>query len=200
MSDLVPSKLPALLGDERFSHGAMTVLDFWRWALGDLRMNNARGYLAEYLVARAVGSPDSTRIEWGAHDVTAPSGLRIEVKSSAYLQSWRQKKLSSPRFGLTGAALIWDESLGDYRDDPTGRVDAWVFALQRCKDLDTYDPLDVSQWLFWTAANEDVESWGQKTISVARIEAMLGTPLVWAELDEELGRIRVPPRGQPSPR
>ncbi len=51
-----------------------TVLDFWRWALGDLRMNTARGYLAEYLVARAVDAKSAHRVEWDAWDVTAGDG------------------------------------------------------------------------------------------------------------------------------
>ncbi len=42
-----PSELPSLKGEELFSFGP-TVLEFWRWALGDLRMNTARGYLAEF--------------------------------------------------------------------------------------------------------------------------------------------------------
>ncbi|WP_345314834.1 hypothetical protein [Garicola koreensis] len=32
------------------------VLDFWRFALSDLKMNNVRGYVVEFLVARAVGT------------------------------------------------------------------------------------------------------------------------------------------------
>ena len=56
-----------LTGEERFGEGA-SVLDFWRWALGDLRMNTARGFLAEYLVSLAVGSKAPIRIEWAAHE------------------------------------------------------------------------------------------------------------------------------------
>src|SRR5207253_6112014 len=140
-----PSELPLLTGSEGFSEGDATVLDFWRWALGDLRMNNARGYLVEFLVTRAVGSTDPLRIEWGAHDVKAPDGTRIEVKSTGYLQSWAQKALSVPRFSFTGAQMSWDEEAGTYVVDPTGRVDVWVFALHTCSDHDSYDPLNVGQ-------------------------------------------------------
>lgn len=66
-------------GDEHFSIGP-SVLDFWRWTLGDLRMNTARGYLAEFSVAKAVGSKAPMRIEWAAHDVDAEDGTRLEVK------------------------------------------------------------------------------------------------------------------------
>lgn len=64
MSRLNPVQLPPLTGAQSFTAGDATVLDFWRWVLGDLRMNNARGYLAEFLVARALGSPAPIRIEW----------------------------------------------------------------------------------------------------------------------------------------
>jgi hypothetical protein len=58
-----------------------TVVDFWQFALSDLRMNNTRGYLAEFLVAKAVGAT-AGRVEWDAFDVLAPSGARIEVKAT----------------------------------------------------------------------------------------------------------------------
>jgi hypothetical protein len=58
MSDVWTSAptLPPLDGSESFSGVDATVLDFWRFALSDLRMNNTRGYLAEFLVAKAVGA------------------------------------------------------------------------------------------------------------------------------------------------
>ena len=56
---------------ERFAGLDATVTDFWRFALSDLRMNNARGYLAEFLVAQAVGAT-GPRVEWDTYDVLAP--------------------------------------------------------------------------------------------------------------------------------
>ena len=82
------------------------VVDFWRFALSNLRMNNARGYLAEFLVAKAVGST-GLRIEWDPYDVLAPDGTTIEVKTSAYLQAWDQYKLSTIQFtGLPQSHLV----------------------------------------------------------------------------------------------
>src|SRR3954447_25289045 len=79
-------ELKPLDGKERV--GSATVLDFWRWALGDLRMNLARGYLAEFLVARALEDPRPVREEWADYDVTAADGTLVEVKTTAYLQGW----------------------------------------------------------------------------------------------------------------
>ena len=50
-----PAAAPGLRGDEAFVGVDAQVLDFWRFAMSDLRMNNTRGYLAEFLVARALG-------------------------------------------------------------------------------------------------------------------------------------------------
>jgi hypothetical protein len=142
-------------------------------------MNTARGYLAEFLVARALRSPDATRVEWAAHDVTAADGTRIEVKSSGYLQSWGQRTPSVPRWGLTGAKLVWNADSGSYEDDPAGRVDVWVFALQACADRDEYEPLDISQWRWWAAPNVAVERCGQKTAGISTIEKLAGQPVHW---------------------
>ena len=52
-----------LSGEEVVAGTDATVVDLWRFALSNLRMNNARSYLAEFLVAKAVGST-GLRIEW----------------------------------------------------------------------------------------------------------------------------------------
>ena len=94
-----------LSGEEVVAGTDATVVDFWRFALSNLRMNNARGYLAEFLVAKAVGST-GLRIEWDPYDVLAPDGTTIEVKTSAYLQAWDQYKLSTIQFtGLRSRIL-----------------------------------------------------------------------------------------------
>src|SRR3954447_8661789 len=105
-----PPAARELQGDEPFAGLDATVLEFWKFAMGDLRTNNVRGYLAEFLVARAVGAT-GRRVEWDPWDVTAPDGTRIEVKSSAYLQSWAQARLSTPIFKVS-AAYGWDEVSG----------------------------------------------------------------------------------------
>jgi hypothetical protein len=78
MTGLTPRELPRLSGSEVFRESRRSVLEFWQWAMGDLRMNTARGVLAEYLIAVAVESTAPFRIEWAGHDVTGGDGTRIE--------------------------------------------------------------------------------------------------------------------------
>ena len=70
-----PTDLEPLQGHEPLGGG--TVADFWRWALGDLRMNNARGYLVEYLVAQAIGDRAPIRVEWGPYDACGADGTLV---------------------------------------------------------------------------------------------------------------------------
>jgi hypothetical protein len=83
MTGLVPPELPRLTGTESFRQSRRSVLAFWQWAMGDLRMNTARGLLVEYLIAVAVDPAAPFRIELAGHDVTGADGARIEAKSAA---------------------------------------------------------------------------------------------------------------------
>lgn len=157
-----PAATP-LTGAEPLTGTDATVSDFWRFAMSDLRMNNVRGYLAEFLVAKAVGAVGQ-RIEWDAFDVLMPDGTRIEVKSSAYLQVWDQRKPSEIRFtGLTGRT--WTPQEGE-SEAATFNADVYVFAVQTAKTHDVYDPLDVSQWTFYVLSREVVERRGYRSISL----------------------------------
>src|SRR4051812_26608404 len=95
---LIPKPVERLNGDEVLAGSALTVSDFWRWGFSDLRTNIVRGVLAEFLVASAVGDPSPLRCAWDNFEVTTPTGIRVEVKSSAYLQSWSQRRVSAIAF------------------------------------------------------------------------------------------------------
>lgn len=162
---LRPPRLVHLSGDEEFSFGA-SVVDFWTWALGDLRMNTIRGFLAEFFVAQAVGSEAPHRVEWAPFDVESAEGIRLEVKATGHLQSWTQSKRSTPEytFSTAYATSMWDEALGqNVAVDPMNRVDAWVFALQTCQDHTAYQPLDLEQWKFRVVPHRQLIASGQKS-------------------------------------
>jgi hypothetical protein len=86
-------------GDEKFLLNGKfldtTLLEFWRWYASDLVNNAIRGVLAEYIVVCALGLPDRYRIEWSVCDLVTQSGLKIEVKSAAYLQKFNSQKFLS---------------------------------------------------------------------------------------------------------
>ncbi|WP_134001580.1 hypothetical protein [Kribbella sp. VKM Ac-2566] len=59
-----PPPALTLTGAERFRGVDATVTEFWAYALRDLRTNTTRGFVVEFLVARAVAAT-APRVEWG---------------------------------------------------------------------------------------------------------------------------------------
>jgi hypothetical protein len=177
----VVAEAEALTGAELILPG-VSVRDFWAWALGDLRLNSTRGMLAQFLVAKALGDPRLRDDGWGNFDVLTPEGIKVEVKSSGYLQSWTQKKLSKIVFsGLKGRS--WDAETG-YGAEPEYRADVYVFAVHTCQDPSLYDPLDLDAWIFYVLSASVVRELGQKTLSLARLAALAPSPVNWSGLPD----------------
>ena len=172
-----------LSGSERFKGADASVSDFWSFAMSDLRMNNVRGYLAEFLVARAVGA-SSNRIEWDAYDVLSRTNVKIEVKSFAYLQVWDQRKLSAPVFtGLKGRT--WTPQIGE-SIAPTYNADVYVFCVQTAQTHAEYDPLDVAQWQFFVTSQSKLSDLGYKSISLKTLLTIANGPLPYAGLADAI--------------
>lgn len=102
--------------------------DFWQWAYSDFLSNALRGVLAEYIVAQAVGCTHRPRTEWDAYDLKTDSGLKIEVKSSAYLQTWAQRQHSPIRFDI-GLKRGWDAASNLYATEAIRSADVYVFSV-----------------------------------------------------------------------
>jgi hypothetical protein len=79
--------------------------EFWKWAYSDFLSNAERGVLAEDMIAKALGCTNRGRVQWDAYNLDADPGLKIEVKSAAYIQSWPQKSPSSIRLDVAHILL-----------------------------------------------------------------------------------------------
>lgn len=139
-------------GDESFHIDgqllAANVLSFWQWSASDLITNTTRGRLAEYLVAYALGVADGARVEWDAYDLRTASGIKVEVKSASYVQSWQQTRPSTIAFGIR-PTLGWEADTNTYSTQIKRQADVYVFALLAHRDKMTLDPLNVAQWQFY---------------------------------------------------
>ncbi|MEC3894393.1 hypothetical protein ACFYOC_12725 [Nocardiopsis alba] len=147
-----------------------TLGDFWSWACSDLVGNTMRGTLAEYLVATALGAAAGVRTEWDAVDVRTPEQWLVEVKSAAYLQSWKQDTLSRIAFSIA-PATGWDAQTGSQMVDVLRHADVYVFCLLHHKDKQSLDPLDLSQWTFFVLTTRvlDEHCLTQKTITLSSL-------------------------------
>ncbi|MEU7112934.1 hypothetical protein [Streptomyces sp. NPDC046182] len=171
-----------LRGDEAFTGTpgpAFKVMDFWRYAMPDLRTNTTRGLLAEFLVHRALGAR-VRNVEWESFDVLTGDGLRVEVKASAYVQGWDQRGPTPVRFTrLRGRA--WSPQTGGPAES-TYNADVYVFALHTAPDHAGYDPLDISQWSFYVLPGPEVEALAQDSLGLATLSRLAEPPVSYEGL------------------
>ena len=164
-------------GEERFiiqnAETDIRLLDFWKWNQSDILNNSLRGILAEFIVAKAVNAINETRVEWDAYDLLTADGIKIEVKSAAYLQSWQQSKNSIIQYNIR-PTLAWEASTNTYTTEIKRTADVYVFCLLNEQDRHLVNPLDLDQWEFFVLATEQInrEKGSQKTIGLNGILKM----------------------------
>jgi len=161
-----------------------TVLDFWRWSTSDLVSNATRGRLAEFIVAKALKiATNSVRDEWAACDLNSQEGIKVEVKSAAYMQSWAQRKPSSISFSVR-RARAWNPETNRQAAKPSRLADVYVFALLAHLDKPTVDPLNLDQWEFYVlstrAINERTRS--QHSITLNSLKRLNAGPVPYVGL------------------
>lgn len=180
-------------GDEPIHHGGRPlparVVDFWRWAYSDLLSNTTRGAFAEFIVAAALGLDLRVRDPWSDCDLRLPSGIRIEVRSAAFVQSWAQRAPSRITFSVRRSQR-WDPDRGAYEGVRQHNADVFVFALLCECDRAKIDPLDVTQWKFFVLPTRAVESraGNAQTLSMKRLNQIGGETCDFSSLHAAVGR------------
>jgi len=157
-------------GQEHFNFDGtqlpINVLSFWQWSSSDLLGNALRGKLAEFIVASAIDVLGNLREEWDEYDLVANNGLKIEVKSSSYLQSWVQNKLSKIIFGIQPTGETQSSN-----PERSRKADIYVFCVLAHKEKETVDPSNLNQWDFYilktTVLDKEVPT--QKTITLSSL-------------------------------
>lgn len=150
-----------------------SVLDFWVWMASDVLNNTLRGIVAEYIVSQATGACAPVRVEWDPVDITMPEGegIKIEVKSAAYLQSWHQDRPSAISFRIA-KTYPWDWKTNQYGETQIRSADVYVFCVLAHLDDRTIDPLELTQWEFYILPTSTLDTTlgDQKTVSLSRLK------------------------------
>ena len=169
------------------------LLSFWQWSSSEIVGNTLRGVLAEYIVSIDIKCPYKVREEWDAFDLITQEGLRVEVKSSSYLQSWKQNKFSNISFGIQ-ETIIWDENTDNNKrtTEAKRQADVYVFCLLAHKEQETIDPLNLKQWEFYVlptrVLNERVGS--QKRITLSSLLTLKPEKCRFGEINKAIDKIK----------
>jgi hypothetical protein len=165
---------------------------FWRWAFSDLNSNTARGLVAEFIVAQALGCADVCREEWYPCDLVMKSGMRIEVKSAAYRQTWAQRETSPIRFGI-GPARAWNPETGKFADTFERQSDVYIFCVLENQTPSPNDPLDLDRWSFYLLSTAELNRKcpAQRSISLAKVISLGARRKPFAELKDVFSNISI---------
>ncbi|MCU1332266.1 MAG: hypothetical protein JWM08_1258 [Candidatus Angelobacter sp.] len=181
------SKLLAMrkTGDEHFLSSTnpldITMLHFWQWSASDLVSNTARGLLAEFIVASALGLTSELREEWRSFDLLTASGRKIEVKSCAYLQAWGQRKLSKIVFSIR-PTRAWDVDTGALAAEIKRQAHVYVFALLTQKDKAALDPLNLDQWEFYVVPTALLDARSGNSINLKSLQQICPVAVSYTDL------------------
>lgn len=164
-----------------------SLLDFWKWSASDILSNTLRGILAEFIVATALEIDiKQPRKEWDAFDLTTKSNIKVEVKSSAYIQTWEQVKFSSISFGC-GPTKEWNYEIDKRSDVLKRHADVYVFCLLKYQDKSNINPLNTDHWEFYIISNTELENKikSQKKISLSALNKLC-TPVNYSEIQKNV--------------
>lgn len=197
-NNTIPEELRALplgrrSGNEEFHENRVplgkNLLSYWEWSASDLLGNTERGRLAEYIVAMALGVDGGVRSGWEAYDLETPSGIRVEVKASAYVQTWGQKTLSKIIFGIR-PTRAWDPVTNVFADNARRQADVYVFAVLTERNKADADPLNVAHWRFYVLPANVLEKQipSQKTIGLSSLLKLDAREVDYRELRDAIER------------
>lgn len=149
-----------------------TMLNFWSWAYSDLIRNVNRGAFAEFVVREAMNTQcrntprTDFRVSMDAYDLLSPDGIRVEVKSSAYIQAWESEHPARISFRIAPAKSL--DSSGNYSADSQycRHSDVYVFCVWTAMSREQ-NILDLSLWDFYVIATKTLDQKvpNQKTIT-----------------------------------
>ena len=179
-------------GNELFSFRGKSVgyqlSDFWSWQASDLLSNTLRGVLAEFIVAKALDIKiDTPRIDWIEYDLLLKK-KKIEVKTSAYLQSWSKEGNSKPTFSIR-PARAWTPEFGYV--EPPRHADLYVFCLNTEREWKSADSIDLDKWKFYPVLTSKIEAKykEQKTIGLKAIEQLCQNYCDYSDLKHTVSQL-----------
>jgi hypothetical protein len=184
------------------SNAALTdasLLEFWRWAFSDLCDDDVKGIFAEWLVIKLLNIPHLRRISWANSDMMTVEDVRIEVKSSAFWQSWKlvdelgaalvepaKPACEESKVRFSGLRARDAVTLARRSDTRAFKADVYVFAFQNERNPSRWNAMDLSQWEFYVCTRMVLASIAGDSVSLSNLRSKVGV----SSADELATRVR----------
>ena len=169
------TQIPEMLeGTEVFTSDGQslgfTVKDFWQFQYSNIY--DMQEYIAEFLVARALGlKVPFNRNGWTLWDLEY-QGWKIEVKETGYFHSWRADgKTSEHRFfGITKAYSEYQNPDSELKR----QSDIYVFCLNIGNSKEESNPLKMENWEFYVVPTNLIDEVcrDNKSIGLSRVRKL----------------------------
>ena len=125
------------------------------------------------------------RVSMDAYDLLSPDGIRVEVKSSAYIQSWESEHPARLSFRIAPAKAL--DEFGNYSANSkyARHSDVYVFCIWTAMSREQ-NILDLSLWDFYVIATKTLDQKvpNQKTITFQSLMALEPRKVDWFGLGE----------------
>lgn len=191
MSEIADRKIKIIDGDTAFcikDEKQFKALDFWQWAFSDLVDNTTRGILGEFIVGKALGiDMTGVKYHWGICDLVQSDGTKIEVKTSAYMQTWNESKISNINFSGLKSKNVNGLDNGD---EERYNSDFYIFCIQTSKSHEEYDQFSLDQWMFKIVPREILARKKVKSISLGSLQKIAPDTFDFKSLGEGLESLK----------
>lgn len=178
-------------GEEKLTYNGLNtgykLLNFRQWSVSDILSNATRGRFAEFIVGTAINLEEYSILdEWGEYDLKSKDGIKIEVKSASYIQSWDQKEYSLISFSIR-PAKYWDRENKIVK--ARRHADVYVFCLLKNKDQKSIDPMKLEQWSFWVLPTSRIDEYTRSQSSITlKSLSKLSDEINYSDLKEEINK------------
>ena len=92
----------------------------------------------------------------GVIDLTTVAGIKVEVKSASFAQSWHQKQPSRVQFSIK-KTMEWDPRTNEFLAPASRHSDVYVFCLLAEMVKEHLNPLDLEQWEFYVLSTKQID-------------------------------------------
>jgi len=124
-----------------------SVNKFWQWTYSDIMINKNREDFGLFIVAHALELTKMPRINWGDIDLRYQR-KKISIRTSGYIQSWKQKKSKRILFDISKKKGI-DAKKEDSLTFKNREADLYIFNFHKEKVVKKADVLEIDQWDFY---------------------------------------------------